>query len=40
MQPEHSLKILHAKFQANAAIFAAASFEKAIFTAFYNILTA
>ena len=39
MQSEH-LEIVHAKFQVNAAIFAAARFEKGIVAAFYRILTA
>ena len=40
MYSDHHLEIVHAKFQVNAAIFAAASFKKGIFAAFYSILTA
>ena len=39
-QSEHLLQIVHAKFQVNVAIFAAARLEKVIFSAFYSILTA
>jgi hypothetical protein len=40
MQSENLLEIVHAKFQVNAAIFAAARLEKGIFAAFYSIFTA
>ena len=40
MQPENILEIVHAKFQVDAAIFAAARLEKAVFAVFYSILTA
>ena len=39
MQSEHLIEIVHAKFQVNAAIFAAAKLKKGIFAAFYSILT-
>ena len=39
-QSEHLLKIVHAKFQVNAAIFAAARLKNGIFAGFYSILTA
>jgi hypothetical protein len=39
MQSEYFLEIVHAKFQVNAVIFAAARLEKGIFTVFYRILT-
>ena len=39
-QSEGLLEIVHAKFQVNAAIFAAARLENGIFAAFYSILTA
>ena len=36
---EQFLEIIHARFQVNAAIFAAARLENGIFEAFYSILT-
>ena len=38
-QSEGLLEIVHAKFQVNAAIFAAARLKNVIFAAFYSILT-
>ena len=40
MQSEYLLEIVHAKFQVNAFIFAAARLETGIFPAFYSLLTA
>ena len=37
-QSGHLLKIVHAKFKVNAAIFAAARPKNGIFAAFYSIL--
>ena len=40
MQSEHLLQTVQAKFQINAAVFAAARLDKGIFAVFYSILTA